>query len=215
MIAGKLGSNQKATFIVRSARTVYGGTAGVIILTWYTAWRNERVAPGEGKFPFPNAKLRKRFTPDRPNTDHDLGYQSSAKTVTSSPGSTVITGQGKPGPPDWGGAREVAYALVAGLGLKVSSSKRSGETTSTGGVSDHWVGCKECFALDNEGSVAHMDRAAIKIMSRLGAHYNGTSELVHTVEKNGFRIQVLYRTYVGGNHYTHIHVGVRKVGYEP
>jgi len=31
------------------------------------------------------------------------------------------------------------------------------------------------------------------------------------VRRNGYRIQVLYRTDVGGDHHNHIHVGVKKI----
>lgn len=218
LLGGKLGSTEKATLIVRSLRTMYGGSATVILLTWYLAYRNERVAPHKSGFPFPGtSKLKAKFRPDRPNTDHDIGYQPNSgktKATVGSPGSVTVSGSGSAGPPDWGGTKAVAESIVQGLGLSVSSSKRSTETTTTGGVSDHWIGCKECYALDNTGSVQAMDQAARTIISRLGGHYNG-GELVFSTEKNGFRIQVLYRTYIGGNHFTHIHVGVRKVGYEP
>jgi hypothetical protein len=215
MVVGRMGSGQKATFIVRSFRTVYGASALSIILIWYTAWRNERIAPGDSSFPWPSARLRAKFRPDRPNTDSDMGYEAKRpKAAVGSPGTLSVKGGGNPGPPDWGGCKAVAETIVQGLPLQNVSSKRSTQTTASGGTSDHWTGCRECYAIDNAGSVAQMDMSARQIMSRLGAHYSG-GELVHTVEKNGYRIQILYRTMVGGNHFDHIHVGVRKVGYEP
>lgn len=224
LIAGRLGSGERVNFIVKTARSLYGGTALIIVLTWYSAWRNERVEPGTGKLPFPGwKKIKAKFGPDRPGKDTDPGWSPNAskgssggKVVTSAAGKSGIpagTG-GKPGPPDWGGTRKVAEALVSGLGLSVSSAKRSTELTTEGSISDHYTGCKECYALDNTGSVAQMDHGARVIISRLGGHYTG-GELVYDVTRGGYRIQVLYRTYVGGNHFTHVHVGVRKVGYEP
>lgn len=221
LIAGKLGSGERVNFIVKSARTLYGATALIIILTWYSAWRNERVEAGTGKLPFPGwRKLKAKYSPDRPGKDTDPGWSpkggSGGKVATGAVGKSAIpagTG-GKPGPPDWSGTRAVAEELVKGLGLTKVSTKRSTELTSSGNISDHYTGCRECYAIDNAGSVDQMDHGARVIISRLGGHYTG-GELVYDVTRGGYRIQVLYRTYVGGNHFTHVHVGVRKVGYEP
>jgi hypothetical protein len=38
---------------------------------------------------------------------------------------------------------------------------------------------------------------------------------VLSVERCGIRFQLLWRTYVGGDHYDHIHIGARRVGYVP
>ncbi len=38
---------------------------------------------------------------------------------------------------------------------------------------------------------------------------------VLNVERCGIRFQLLWRTYVGGNHWNHIHIGARRVGYAP
>jgi hypothetical protein len=219
MMAGRTGSLDLARRIVNAFRFIYIATATTIGLTWYSAWRNERVEPGKPKFPFPGVKkLRPRFAPFRAD-DIPAGYSGpTSKGVSMSSGSAreaVVRGQGKAGPPEYGGTRQVAEALLAGLqGLTHGSTKRSTQSTSSGGVSDHWTGCQECYAIDAFGSTSHMDAGARQVISRLGGHYK-SGELVHTVERNGFRIQVLYRTMVGGDHFTHIHVGVRKVGYTP
>jgi len=216
LLLGRTGSLDMTNKIVKSLRLVYGGAATVIIVTYYSAWRNERVEQGVTKFPFPGiSKLRAKFAPSR-SDDIPPGYGGPEHkgVMASGTGGTVISGSGKSGPPEYGGTRQVAEALVSGLPVRPSSTKRSTRDTSTGGVSDHWVGCQECYAIDNAGSVSQMDMAARAIISRLGGHYQG-GELVYNVERNGFRIQVLYRTYTGGNHFDHIHVGVRKVGYEP
>lgn len=115
----------------------------------------------------------------------------------------------------WGGAKGVVDSVTAGTGLTVSSAKRDTQSTSSGGVSDHWTGCKECYAKDLSGSVSAMDRAAIVIAKRLGTKYDGKSALELTKEVRGYRVQVLYRTMTGGDHFTHIHVGARKNGYMP
>jgi len=221
LIAGKLGSGERINFIVKGARFLYIFAAVDIVLLWYMAWRNERVEPGSGKLPFPGwRKLKAKYGPDRPGRESDPGWSpgggSGGRVTTGAAGKLPIpAGTGdKAGPPDWGGTRAVAEELVKGLGLTKTSTKRNTELTSSGLVSDHYIGCRECYAIDNSGSVSAMDHGARVIISRLGGHYTG-GELVYDVTRGGYRIQVLYRTYVGGNHFTHVHVGVRKVGYEP
>lgn len=121
----------------------------------------------------------------------------------------------KPGK-GWGGSQAIAETfrdLGVQHGLGVMSEKRDTRNTASGGVSDHWVGSKNAYAFDlSNGSqpTPEMDRAARAIMASLGIEYDGQSELVRNVSVNGYRVQVLYRTNVGGNHFDHIHVGVRK-----
>lgn len=117
----------------------------------------------------------------------------------------------------WGGSYNVAKSLAdigKQLGLTAVSEKRDTRSTKSGGVSDHWVGSKDAYAFDlsNGGSpTPEMDEAAKRIAAQLGIKYDGKSELVATVTRNGYRIQLLYRTQVGGNHNDHLHLGVRKV----
>jgi hypothetical protein len=56
-----------------------------------------------------------------------------------------------------------------------------------------------------------MDKAAKAIAQRLGVRYNGKGPLVATKTVGGLRYQLLYRTNVGGNHFDHIHIGVRRI----
>lgn len=114
----------------------------------------------------------------------------------------------------WGGSLAVAKKLsrlAIQDGLKVTSEKRDRQHTASGGVSDHWVGSKTSYAYDMAGSVEQMDKAAKRILDALGIPWDGSSSIVQNKNVNGYRIQVLYRTEVGGNHYDHIHIGVRKI----
>ncbi len=43
----------------------------------------------------------------------------------------------------------------------------------------------------------------------------GSSGGVLNVERCGIRFKLLWRTFVGGNHWDHIHIGARRVGYSP
>lgn len=115
----------------------------------------------------------------------------------------------------WGGSFNVASGLAElgrANGLNVISEKRDRKHTASGGVSDHWTGSKNAYAFDlsnGDSPTPEMDRTAQMIAARLGVDYDGKSELVLTKTIGKYRVQVLYRTNVGGNHHNHVHLGVR------
>lgn len=114
----------------------------------------------------------------------------------------------------WASSQTTAKALAdIGLayGLHIVSEKRDRKLTDTGSVSDHWTGKTNAYAYDISGSVEDMNKAAVAIMHSLGYDYRVGSQLVHSSNHGGYRINVLYWTMVGGNHYTHIHIGAMKV----
>jgi len=120
--------------------------------------------------------------------------------------------------PSPGGTWDGTYAPATSLanlaeryGLSVTSQKRDTRLSASGLPSDHWVGSKNAYAYDVGGSVPEMDKAALALTHRLGIPYSGGS-LVATKILNGLRYQLLYRTDVGGDHYSHIHIGVKRVG---
>lgn len=53
-----------------------------------------------------------------------------------------------------------------------------------------------------------MDRMARRIAHWFGIPWDGDGISDHWV--NGMRFQMLYRTNIGGNHYNHVHIGVRR-----
>jgi hypothetical protein len=126
---------------------------------------------------------------------------------------------GLPKPPGggWAGSHDVVkgFAQIAtGLGLQSTSEKRDRKYTTSGNTSDHYSGNKTAYAedLSNGYATPEMDNAAEKIAAALGVRWNptmGALEISKIVD--GYRIQVLYRTHVGGDHFTHIHVGAKRV----
>jgi hypothetical protein len=148
--------------------------------------------------------------------------QSPSTSVTAAQAG-VVAGPGssgdrlelfRPTSTEWGGSKSIAgtfarVAINAG-GLAVTSTKRDTQHTASGGVSDHWVGSKTAYAYDLSGTVARMDKAAAALMAVLGIPWDGRSAIVQNVTRFGYRLQILYRTHVGGNHFDHIHLGVRK-----
>lgn len=118
----------------------------------------------------------------------------------------------------WGGTQGPIEALAAVTGLPAISLKRDTRNTLSGGVSDHYVGCAECFAADLGTTPPAGDAPASRVAAAIaGPGYQawGRTGGVLSVERCGIRFQLLWRTYVGGNHYDHVHVGARRVGYVP
>lgn len=114
----------------------------------------------------------------------------------------------------WGGAEAVCRHLCSGFGatLRLTSSKRGWSVRS-----DHYHGNTTAYAMDwSNGSrpTPQMDAAAKQVMARLGRSYDGVSELSTRVNVTAggrqYRVQVIYRSMTGGNHFNHIHVGVRR-----
>lgn len=99
--------------------------------------------------------------------------------------------------------------LLDGHGLRTTSGKRDTVYTASGNISDHAKVKKNASARDKAGTVEQMDAGAVALARELGIKgYKKGQPLVATVRRNGQRIQVLYRTNVGGDHFDHIHVGV-------
>jgi len=140
----------------------------------------------------------------------------TSSTAPSRPPATSAAGGSRfrPTSGEWQGSKSVvsAFASIAtGQGLRISSEKRPTRDTASGGRSDHWQGSTDSYAYDLSGSVDEMDAAARALMAALGIRWDG-GELVRDVTRFGYRLQILYRTHVGGNHFDHIHIGVRRVG---
>lgn len=115
-----------------------------------------------------------------------------------------------------GGARGMAdrsARIGAQHGLGVISAHRPKATTTSGNISDHSQNDAERAARDlSNGSkpTPEMDAAVEEIARSFGQRVNGKKSVVKTFNYQGFRVQLLYRTNTGGNHFNHIHVGVRK-----
>jgi hypothetical protein len=116
----------------------------------------------------------------------------------------------------WGGTAGPVERISARMhqrGLQTSSGKRDRHGTASGGWSDHAKDKPNADARDWSGSVAEMDQAAVELAQDLGIKgYKKGTPLVQTVVIDGIRYQVLYRTHIGGDHFTHIHMGAMAQG---
>jgi hypothetical protein len=100
----------------------------------------------------------------------------------------------------------LAMAIGTRNGLTVTSTKRSSGSTG----SDHHTSQQRSFAADlSNGSnpTPQMDRTAREIATLLGHPEFQAGNL--RISLHGYRVQMLYRTHIGGNHFNHVHVGVR------
>lgn len=105
-------------------------------------------------------------------------------------------------------------AGIAGLlpgGVKVGTGTNHNRMTTSGNVSDHWEG----NAADLSATGAAGDKIATAALVYAGVSPNKARTMakkggLYNVVKNGVRYQIIWKTNIGGNHYDHVHVGVRK-----
>ena len=115
----------------------------------------------------------------------------------------------------WGGTARLAKSakkVAAKQGIRASSEKRARRNTASGGVSDHWVGNKNAYAVDLPSSGAALHRLGRSIAHRYGVRYVPNSYASGgTVNVNGrkYRIQILGGA--GVDHGDHIHVGIKRL----
>ena len=116
----------------------------------------------------------------------------------------------------WAGAKKLSVALAA-LGKRhgcySTSEKRDTKYTASGGISDHWWGSRQAYAVDIDSPSCTMgfpggdaDRTAKAIAAALGMPSH--TGIVNVV-RGAYRFQLLWQT---GGHYDHVHIGAHRVG---
>ena len=88
--------------------------------------------------------------------------------------------------------------------------------TNTGNRSDHQGPPRIAWAVDMSNGYAptlQMDTLASALAKKFGIPWTGSGLVSH--ERGGFRYQLIYRTYEGGNHFNHVHFGCRRIGPPP
>lgn len=98
------------------------------------------------------------------------------------------------------------YGGTLGVGTGTNHSK----FTTTGNVSDHWDG----HGADLPATGRKGDRIATAALIEAGVPAARARQMARkggawTLNHRGRRIQVIWKTNVGGNHHNHVHVGVR------
>lgn len=108
-------------------------------------------------------------------------------------------------------AHEIDFKHVTPSSVDAANARHG--TTVTGGRSDHQGPPDVAWAADisnGQSPTPEMDKLADKLADCYGMRWSGSG--VVSSNKNGYRIQMLYRTNVGGNHFNHVHIGIRKGG---
>lgn len=91
-----------------------------------------------------------------------------------------------------------------------AANKRHGPTIS-GGRSDHQGPPTQAWAADMSNGTSptkEMDSLAADLAKRFKIPWDGSG--AQSATHNGYRYQLIYRSMVGGNHYNHVHFGVKK-----
>jgi 3D (Asp-Asp-Asp) domain-containing protein len=111
----------------------------------------------------------------------------------------------------------------AGRRVVISTGTRHSKFTTSGKVSDHWYGLAadmgagaNGFPINGEGgtviAAAALATAGVPADSARRIAEGGGAHSVCSTAPNAtrWRVQVLWRTYTGGDHYDHVHVGLRQ-----
>ena len=133
---------------------------------------------------------------------------------------TLIGAEGGGEGGNWGGSLPKLISLLPMGQWKPSSLKRTKRGTKSGFMSDHYEGNEIAYAADfglnttfNGDSKAATD-FAIKVARNAGKDISSWDQYVGKSFKHntsdGFRVQIIWQSNVGGNHYDHVHVGVKK-----
>jgi Transglycosylase SLT domain len=115
----------------------------------------------------------------------------------------------------WRGSKKFALALARlgrPYGCVSTSEKRGRKYTDSGGISDHWVGSTDAYAVDLDSAGCTMtypggeaDRTARAIAAALGMDgHTGTI----TVVRGAYRFQLLWQT---DGHWDHVHLGAKLI----
>jgi hypothetical protein len=97
-----------------------------------------------------------------------------------------------------------------------AANARHSPITASGNISDHNGPPDTRWAADMSNGMSptpQMDALAKDIASKYGLHWTGSglAEAVITIGGIKYKVQLLYRTLIGGNHYNHVHFGMHVV----
>jgi hypothetical protein len=121
---------------------------------------------------------------------------------------------------DWAGSLPKLISVLP-AGTWIAGQKRARKTTKGGSVSDHYFGNANSYACDfmldkafnNDKTAA--TNFAIAIAQNAGKNITSWKPYINSYlninTPDGYRVQIIWLSMVGGNHYDHVHVGVRKL----
>jgi hypothetical protein len=222
---GRIGAHDPADAIAMAARTLLehkGAQKNRPVEAYRSAVRAYN-GTGPGAEAYATrvlADARAYATGDFSTSSASAGCEADALAWTGVPGRVVVAaGANRPGAP----LRKLTLDYVAAMAglygkpIVVSTGTNHDRLTVNGNVSDHWDGHAADLGMalngGSDGSrvgdrlmeaclrVAGVVAGRAVVMARRGGLY--------TLRRGGLRIQCIWKTYAGGNHYTHVHVGVQ------
>ena len=110
-------------------------------------------------------------------------------------------------------------AGIAGLELRVGTGSNHSQFTTSGTLSDHWDGHAADIpmsAYDKPDSDPLGDRIMAACLIAGGtpppqAQAEAEQGGLYTLYHRGLRIQCIWKTYEGGDHFNHVHIGARSI----
>ena len=120
---------------------------------------------------------------------------------------------------DWGGSLPKLISVLPAGSWKAGSQKRGKKLSKSGNVSDHYMGNTNSYAGDFGlsstfgGDEAKATAFAIAVARNAGKDIDSWDPYIGkylNIYSGDHRIQIIWQSMVGGNHYDHVHVGVTK-----
>jgi hypothetical protein len=120
---------------------------------------------------------------------------------------------------DWGGSLPKLISVLPAGSWTAGSQKRGKKLSKSGNVSDHYMGNTDAYAGDfglNSTFGGDKEKAtafAIAVARNAGKDIDSWDPYIGkylNIYSGDHRIQIIWQSMVGGNHYDHVHVGVTK-----
>lgn len=121
---------------------------------------------------------------------------------------------------NWGGSLPKLISILPPGNWYAGSQKRGKVNTKSGGVSDHYSGNSTAYAGDFglnstfKGNTNAATQFAINVANNAGGNVSSWGPYVGKAfnqnTSDGYRVQIIWQSMVGGNHYDHVHVGVKR-----
>ena len=145
---------------------------------------------------------------------------ATAVAIIGSSGGSLIGNKGGGDDGDWGGSLPKLISILPAGNWKASSQKRSTKLSKSGKQSDHHdartdsyagdFGLNSTFGGDKEKATAF----AIAVAQNAGKDIDSWLPYVGkylNIDSGNHRVQIIWQSNVGGNHWDHVHVGVRRI----
>jgi hypothetical protein len=144
---------------------------------------------------------------------------NAAATPRASGGGTLQGSQTGGQGGNWGGALPKLISILPPGNWYAGSQKRGKVNTKSGGVSDHYSGNSTAYACDFglnstfKGNKSAATKFCIDVANNAGQNITSWSPYVGSHlsfnTSDGYRVQIIWLSNVGGNHYDHVHLGVK------